>query len=253
MGVTPMQMARAYATFANGGYLVEPNISKEVKQHGGRDDLQSHTTRWSARTVRRRPQSPIDKRRPARDADGSRRIRRANSRAARHRRRQRFHHELDAAGRDPTRHRNSRAKALNRNDLAGKTGTTNEADTWFNGYQKNLVASVWVGFSDHRPVGDNEYGSNSPLPIWMDFMKVALDGVPEETRQQPPDVVTLKIDPRTGEPASPDQQNAMFEYFLADHAPTASRIEHRRPTTPIRNSRCSRSTSSERELPVADY
>ena len=114
-----------------------------------------------------------------------------------------------------------RAKSLNRNDLAGKTGTTNEADTWFNGYQKNLVASVWVGFSDHRPVGDNEYGSNSPLPIWMDFMKVALEGVPEETRQQPSDVVTLKIDPRTGEPASPDQQNAMFEYFLADHAPTA--------------------------------
>ena len=56
-------------------------------------------------------------------------------------------------------------------------------------------------------------------------MKVALDGVPEETRQQPSDVVTLKIDPRTGEPASPDQQNALFEYFLADHAPTDARFE----------------------------
>ena len=77
-----------------------------------------------------------------------------------------------------------------------------------------------IGVSDHRPVGDNEYGSNSPLPIWMDFMKAALEGVPEETRQQPSDVVTLKIDPRSGEPAPPDQQNAMFEYFLADHAPT---------------------------------
>jgi len=133
-----------------------------------------------------------------------------------------------------------RAKSLNRNDLAGKTGTTNEADTWFNGYQKNLVASVWVGFSDHRPVGDNEYGSNSPLPIWMDFMKVALDGVPEETRQQPSDVVTLKIDPRTGEPASPDQQNALFEYFLADHAPTTrassqttTDIDSKQPVRPI--------------------
>jgi len=113
-----------------------------------------------------------------------------------------------------------RARDLNRNDLAGKTGTTNEADTWFNGYQKTLVATVWVGFGDHRPVGDNEYGSNSPLPIWMDFMRVALDGVPEETRQQPPGVVTMKVDPRTGEPAPPDDPDAAFEYFLAEHTPT---------------------------------
>jgi penicillin-binding protein 1A len=114
-----------------------------------------------------------------------------------------------------------RAKSLNRSDLAGKTGTTNEADTWFNGYQKNLVATVWVGFSDHRPVGDNEFGSSSPLPIWIDFMRVALDGIPEEVGPQPPGVVTLKIDPRTGESAPPDQQDAIFEYFLAEHAPTA--------------------------------
>jgi len=71
-------------------------------------------------------------------------------------------------------------------------------------------------------------------------MKVALDGVPEETRQQPSDVVTLKIDPRTGEPASPDQQNALFEYFLADHAPTTrassqttTDIDSKQPVRPI--------------------
>ena len=58
-------------------------------------------------------------------------------------------------------------------------------------------------------------------------MKVALDGVPEETRQQPPGVVTLKIDPRSGEPASPDDQNAIFEYFLADHAPTGRAVRPR--------------------------
>jgi penicillin-binding protein 1A len=114
-----------------------------------------------------------------------------------------------------------RAQSLKRNDLAGKTGTTNEADTWFNGYQKNLVATVWVGFSDHRPVGDNEYGSNAPLPIWIDFMNVALQGVPEEVRLQPPGVVSLKIDPRTGDPAPPDQQSGVFEYFLAEHTPNA--------------------------------
>jgi penicillin-binding protein 1A len=112
-----------------------------------------------------------------------------------------------------------RARSLNRTDLAGKTGTTNEADTWFNGYQQSLVSTVWVGFSDHQPVGDNEYGSNLPLPIWIDFMKVALEGVPEQHRVQPPGVVTMKIDPRTGQAAPPDQPDAMFEYFLAEHAP----------------------------------
>ena len=137
-----------------------------------------------------------------------------------------------------------RAKILNRSDLAGKTGTTNEADTWFNGYQRNLVATVWVGFSDHRPVGDSEFGSNTPLPIWIDFMRVALDGVPEDTRQQPAGVVTLKIDPRTGEPASPDEQNAIFEYFLAEHAPTANGTRSARHGLEFEAARRDRSTCS---------
>ncbi len=217
MGVTPMQMARAYATFANGGYLVEPNIVKEVRNLSGE-------TIYKARYPVVCPECPQPENPPdvtdqpspevATNSDAPipapRVLDEGNA------------FIMNSMLQDVIRRGTAiRAKSLNRNDLAGKTGTTNEADTWFNGYQKNLVASVWVGFSDHRPVGDNEYGSNSPLPIWMDFMKVALEGVPEETRQQPSDVVSLKIDPRTGEPASPDQQNALFEYFLADHAPTA--------------------------------
>ena len=76
-------------------------------------------------------------------------------------------------------------------------------------------------------------------------MKVALDGVPEDTRQQPSDVVTMKIDPRTGEAASPDQQNALFEYFLADHTPTARASSQTDTDIDLEAARADRSTSSD--------
>jgi penicillin-binding protein 1A len=216
MGITPIEMARAYATFANGGYLVDPNILEEVRTMSGETiykptypavcedcaatDSGAVKTESIGATPNETTGGPI----PA-------------PRVLDERNAFIMHTMLQDVIRRGTA---VRALALNRNDLAGKTGTTNEADTWFNGYQENLVATVWVGFSDHRPVGDNEFGSSTPLPIWIDFMKVALNGVPEATRVQPAGVITLKIDPKTGEPAPPDQQNAIFEYFLAEHAPT---------------------------------
>ena len=218
IGVTPLQMARAYATFANGGYLVVPNIVAEVRNISGKSIYKAHYPVVC-------PTCPPPQTPPPSDAPPSSVAYATNSdapipapRVIDERNAFIMHTMLqDVIARGTA----VRAKVLNRNDLAGKTGTTNEADTWFNGYQRNLVATVWVGFSDHRPVGDNEFGSNTPLPIWIDFMRVALDGVPEATRPQPPGVVTLKIDPRTGEPAASDDQNAIFEYFLAEHAPTS--------------------------------
>ena len=113
-----------------------------------------------------------------------------------------------------------RARALGRNDLAGKTGTTNDAsDTWFNGFNSSLVASVWVGFKDQEPLGRNAYGSNIPLPIWIDFMRDALDGVPEQMLPQPPGVVNLRIDRETGQPTYPSNPSALDEVFLAEFAP----------------------------------
>jgi penicillin-binding protein 1A len=116
-----------------------------------------------------------------------------------------------------------RARALNRNDLAGKTGTTNDAsDTWFNGFNHALVASVWVGFKDQQPLGRNAYGSNVPLPIWIDFMEEALADVPEMPLLQPPGVVTLRVDKATGLPTSVADSTTVSEVFLAEFAPDAS-------------------------------
>ena len=113
-----------------------------------------------------------------------------------------------------------RARTLGREDIAGKTGTTNEAaDTWFNGYNDELVASVWVGFSDYQPVGRREYGSTTPLSVWMEFMGEALEGVPEHDRATPEGVAIVKIDPATGLAAAPDLPDAIVEYFFEEAAP----------------------------------
>lgn len=116
-----------------------------------------------------------------------------------------------------------RARTLGRNDLAGKTGTTNDAsDTWFNGFNHALVASVWVGFKDQQPLGRNAYGSNVPLPIWIDFMEEALADVPEMPLLQPPGLVTLRVDKATGLPTAAADSTAVSEIFLAEFAPDAS-------------------------------
>ena len=117
-----------------------------------------------------------------------------------------------------------RALSLKREDIAGKTGTTNDAaDTWFNGFTPELATTVWVGFSDHEPLGARAFGSNTPLPIWIDFMEDALAEVPEVYPPQPSGVVSMKIDPKTGELALPSQVNGLFEYFLEEHAPRPRR------------------------------
>ena len=113
-----------------------------------------------------------------------------------------------------------RARALGRGDIAGKTGTTNDnRDTWFSGFNADLVASAWVGFDQQRPLGPDEEGSHTALPMWIYFMREALAGVPGHRLPMPDGVVTARISAETGELAGGNDPNAMFEYFLADHLP----------------------------------
>jgi penicillin-binding protein 1A len=115
-----------------------------------------------------------------------------------------------------------RARVLNRNDLSGKTGTTNDQhDAWFFGYNPNIVGVAWVGFDDFRPMGRSEVGGRAALPMWIDYMRVVLKDIPEITLVQPPDLVTVRIDPDTGQLASADNPYAIFEVFRAENAPTS--------------------------------
>jgi len=113
-----------------------------------------------------------------------------------------------------------RALQLNRADLAGKTGTTNQSkDTWFNGFTDHLVATVWVGFDQERPLGESEEGAKTALPIWIHFMREALKGVPQEKRPMPDGIVTLRVSPKTGALVSAENPDGIAEIFMADHLP----------------------------------
>jgi len=110
--------------------------------------------------------------------------------------------------------------ALKRRDIAGKTGTTNDQqDAWFSGFNSNIATTTWVGFDKPRPLGDKETGSRAALPMWIDYMKVALDGMPEVQPPQPPGMVTVRIDSETGKLAGADDPNAMYETFRENNVP----------------------------------
>jgi penicillin-binding protein 1A len=124
-----------------------------------------------------------------------------------------------------------RARALGRADIAGKTGTTNDGrDAWFSGFSPDLVATAWVGFDQERPLGRDEEGSRTALPMWIYFMREALRGVPEHPMPMPDGVVTARIsaDPTVLSEEAP----AEFEYFLADHLPAGVAGEGEVPGEP---------------------
>ena len=251
MAVTPLDMATAYAVFANGGYLIEPHlIDRVISMEGKTLFIASHPEvcadcedKLAAATLQdsvERENSELtieepidleallveavagDQSEPQVPAEEEEIVEPKLVPATRvlDERNAFIMHTMlqDVIKRGTGR----KALKLKRNDLAGKTGTTNDAaDTWFNGYTRNLVTNVWVGFDDHRPLGNREYGSTTPLPIWIDFMETALAGVAESTPMQPDGVTTMKIDPETGLAAQQRQRNAIFEYFLSEYVPEA--------------------------------
>ena len=113
-----------------------------------------------------------------------------------------------------------KAMVLGRGDLAGKTGTTNEQrDAWFSGYNSEIVTSVWVGFDNHDPLGRYEVGGKAALPIWIDYMRVALTDVPDQVPEIPEGITQARIDPETGLLARPENQNAVMEVFQTGSLP----------------------------------
>ena len=118
------------------------------------------------------------------------------------------------------------ARVLKRDDLSGKTGTTNDQrDAWFAGYNPYIVAVTWVGFDNFQPLGNYETGARAALPMWIKYMRVALQGVPETILERPPGLVMARIDPETGQLASPENPDAIFEVFRSRYAPKKTEQE----------------------------
>src|SRR5690606_41092515 len=115
-------------------------------------------------------------------------------------------------------------RALRRGDLAGKTGTSNDRrDTWFAGFNGDVAAVAWVGFDQDRPLGGNEQGGLTAIPMWTEFMRAALEGLPEHRVERPPGIVEVRINPETGLVASDASRATMFEKFEIDRVPERER------------------------------
>ena len=170
--VTPLQMAAAYAVFANGGYKINPYIISRVTNADGKVLSQAHP-----------------------DKAGNEAIRVIDERNA---------FIMDSMMKDVVRHGTAtKALSLNRPDIAGKTGTTNDSiDAWFAGYQSKLVGVAWIGFDQPKNLGSRETGGGLALPIWIGYMQKALKDIPIDQRAMPNGLI-----------------NANGEYYYVENPP----------------------------------
>jgi penicillin-binding protein 1A len=267
--VTPLQMATAYAVFANGGYRVDNYFIDRIEDASGKVVYQSQP-KFVCDTC---DASDADNTKPSVTAQGANETTTAGgpepddqtAPAA----------AAPAAAPDPdhesanplppmapadriaprvisaqndwimddmmhdviTRGTGIRAGvALHRSDISGKTGTTNgPVDTWFNGFNENIVASVWVGFDQERPLGAGEEGSRTAVPIWINFMREALRAQPDQPRAMPPGLVTVRISPTTGALASANEADAINETFMEDRQPQEGQPGNAVPATVPQN------------------
>lgn len=227
LSATPVQVATAYAVFANGGFRVQPYFIERIEAPNGEvvfeatprvvaPECEKTPRMESAEATETGEEAAIDD--TVEVAAGC--TRPATEVAPRVLSAQNAWIMNDMLREVITRGTGRRALALGRSDLAGKTGTTNEArDTWFNGYNRALVASVWVGFDQSRPLGEGEEGSRTAVPIWVDFMAQALRGVPERLWSMPGGLVQARISRSTGMIAGVNDPDAVFETFMADRLP----------------------------------
>jgi penicillin-binding protein 1A len=224
-GVTPMELAAGYSVFANGGYRVDPYVVERIESLGGTLVFRA-TPKEVCRDCEETESGPQDVGAEAGPAGV-------------------FPAELDSAAppnpraprvvnaqniwimnsitRDVIREGTGRkALELGRSDLSGKTGTTNDQrDAWFAGFNPRIATITWVGFDDFQPLGSLETGARAALPMWMEYMRIALQDIPEDMLERPPGLVNVRIDPYTGHLARVDNPDAIFEVFQSGTAPVA--------------------------------
>jgi penicillin-binding protein 1A len=213
--VSPLQQARGYAVFANGGYLVDPYVIQRIEDADGAVLYEADPV------VACVPCVLADRRLQQRDAAEAEESLGKLPKQAEQTLEPRLVYQMNSILQDViNKGTGQRARSLGRNDIAGKTGTTNDQrDAWFNGYSPDLVAVAWVGFDQLRPLGSKEAGSTAALPLWIEFMATALGGKPEKQLKRPKGLVTVKINAETGEPATEQDKNTIFEIFRSENAP----------------------------------
>jgi penicillin-binding protein 1A len=202
---TPLQMATGYAVFANGGFKVDPYLITRIEDASGKVVYEAQPKIACAGCeVPDSTESasvPEDRRAP-------RVISAQNAWLT-----------SDIMHDVATRGTGKRTNELGRDDLAGKTGTTQTSrDNWFNGFNANLVATAWVGFDDERSLGEKEEGSSTAVPLWNYFMREALKGTPSARMPRPEGLIDIRVSASTGEPVGPSDPG-INEIFMEGHLP----------------------------------
>lgn len=203
--VTPLQMAQGFAVFANGGMKVTPYIIDKIYNSRGQVIYQA---------------KPLVACKGECNSDESPAPRVISEQTA---------FLMTSALRDVIEHGTGRnAQSVGREDIVGKTGTTqNQVDAWFAGYNQDLVTIAWMGFD--LPQSLHEYGSKAALPIWSQFMKGALKGVPDHGIIQPPGIISMRINKYTGAATSASNSNTIFEYFMPPYLPEKAGQQRHEP------------------------
>jgi penicillin-binding protein 1A len=198
--LTPLELARGLAVFANGGYLIQPFLINKIVQNNEKTIFTANPVTACYLCDPQTTSSTI-----APHVVTTQNAYLMNS-------------AMKSVITDGTGHA---ARVLGRHDLAGKTGTTNDKeDAWFSGFNTQMLTVTWLGFD--QPRSTFEYGAQAALPIWIDYMRVALKGTPEANLPRPPGIVTVRINAKTGQATDADDKNAIFEIFRSDNAPQFS-------------------------------
>lgn len=215
--VQPIEIVTAYAALANGGYKVEPWFIREISNLDGEQfraqpvavcencDQSSNALIEAATTTEGEEQALLAQPAPRIVDPRVAFILNTMLRSV----------VVEGSGARVQRE-------IGRSDLMGKTGTTNgPRELWFSGFNKELATTVFVGFDTPEPLGEREQGATIAVPIWIDYMKAALQGTPESSMERPDGVEDRLINKETGEPALPGSPNAVFEFFRSENAPSA--------------------------------
>lgn len=220
--VSPLELATAYAAFSNGGFKIEPYFIETIRDSEGALVYQAEPL-----NVCLACQQTLDQNNDS-VVPSHLQVNTANQAPALHLAPriidERIHYLMNNILQDVVKKGTANsARQMQRGDIAGKTGTTNDlVDAWFSGYSPEIATTVWVGFDEPQTLGRLEFGSRAALPIWIDYMSAALKDRAPITRPQPAGIVSMRIKPENGEAASSEDNNAIFELFLEENAPALS-------------------------------
>jgi len=203
---TPLQLAAGYAVIANGGYRVEPYFIQRIEDAAGNLLFEANPPHACRGCWVKTPKGQAEIM-----ADGA-----SDDPLAEQVLDPRIAYNMDSMMKDVVKRGTAtRAKKLKRSDIAGKTGTTNDArDSWFAGFSPDMVAVAWMGMDDNRPLGRGEWGGTAALGVWVDFMADALDGVPIAKIERPDGMVAVRVSKSTGQSV---KRGGMIEYIRDEY------------------------------------